>query len=100
MLTKREMILSTPKMNDLLTDPVRPTEGGVLLDSNEYAALGCDLRNLKRFGRLLNSVADIEHCLVLCIAEVSITYMSVDDSDALISWTSNLSPGAYQTRPL
>ncbi|KIV93932.1 hypothetical protein, variant 1 [Exophiala mesophila] len=92
MHTKCEMILSTPKMNDLLTDPLKPTEGGVLLDSNEYAALGCDLRNLKRFGRLLNEVADIENCLVLCVAEVSITYMSVDDSDALIAWTSSLSP--------
>lgn len=93
MITKRQMILQTPKMKDLLTNPITPTENGLLLDSDEYTALGCDLRNLKRFERLLKSVIDIEQCLVLCVAEVSITYMSVDDSDALISWTSRLSPG-------
>jgi tRNA wybutosine-synthesizing protein 4 len=93
MLSKREIILNTPKMKDLLSNPTVPVENDVLLDSEEYAAIGCDLRNLKRLERLMKTVVDIDQCLVLCIAEVSITYMSVDDSDSLIAWTTTLSPG-------
>lgn len=94
MTTKREIILNTPKMRELLsltTD--QPSEKGVILDSDEYTALGCDLRNLRRLERLVSSVVDIDQCLVLCIAEVSITYMAPEDSDALIAWTTTLSPG-------
>jgi len=95
MLSKREIILNTPKMKDLLSNPTTTLGSDVLLDSEEYAAIGCDLRNLKRLERLLKTVVDIDQCLVLCIAEVSITYMSVDDSDALIAWTTTLSPGMF-----
>ncbi|EHY52861.1 tRNA methyltransferase ppm2 [Exophiala dermatitidis] len=92
MLTKREIILNTPKMKELLTlSTESPSEKGVILDSEEYTALGCDLRNLRRLKRLVNAVVDIEDCLVLCIAEVSITYMAPEDSDALIAWTTTLS---------
>ncbi|KAL2438331.1 tRNA wybutosine-synthesizing protein 4 [Exophiala dermatitidis] len=92
MLTKREIILNTPKMKELLTlSKESPLEKGVILDSEEYTALGCDLRNLRRLKRLVNAVVDIEDCLVLCIAEVSITYMAPEDSDALIAWTTTLS---------
>lgn len=93
MLSKREIILNTPKMNDLLSNPTISTDNDVLLDSEEYAAIGCDLRNPKRLERLIKTVVDIDQCLVLCLAEVSITYMSVDDSDALIAWSTTLSPG-------
>ncbi|EXJ84388.1 hypothetical protein A1O3_05055 [Capronia epimyces CBS 606.96] len=93
MITKREVILNTPKMRELLSLPADlPAENGVVLDSDEYTALGCDLRNLRRLERLVKSVVDIDRCLVLCIAEVSITYMSPEDSDALIAWTTTLSP--------
>ncbi|EXJ95824.1 hypothetical protein A1O1_00948 [Capronia coronata CBS 617.96] len=93
MVSKREIILNTPKMKDMLSlTPDRPTEKGVVLDTEEYTALGCDLRNLRRLERLVRSVVDIDQCLVLCVAEVSITYMSPDDSDPLIAWTTTLSP--------
>lgn len=93
MLSKREIILNTPKMKDLLSNPTVSTNNDVLLDSEEYSAIGCDLRNPRRLERLLKTVVDIDQCLVLCVAEVSITYMSVEDSDALIAWTTTLSPG-------
>lgn len=98
MISKREIILNTPKMRDMLSinsDP--PSEKGVILESEEYVALGCDLRNLRRLERLLGSVVDIEQCLVLCLAEVSVTYMATKDADALIEWTTTLSPGLLST---
>jgi tRNA wybutosine-synthesizing protein 4 len=92
--SKREMIFNTPQMKDMLSE-TRATglELGLVFDSAEYAGIGCDLRNLPRLERLLHSVVDIEQSLVLCIAEVSITYMSTEDADALIYWSSTISPG-------
>ncbi|KAJ9604400.1 tRNA methyltransferase ppm2 [Cladophialophora chaetospira] len=93
MMTKREIIFNTPQMRDMLSIPTdeEPQEG-IVFDSAEYAGIGCDLRNTRRLERLIKSVVDVEQCLVLCVAEVSITYMSTEDSDALIRWTAGLSP--------
>jgi hypothetical protein len=65
----------------------------ILLESTQYVAIGCDLRNLPRLKRLLRSVIDHEKCLILCVAEVSVAYMHTEAADALISWTSTLSTG-------
>lgn len=97
MMTKREIIFNTPQMRDMLSLVATNTElvDGVVFDSAEYSGIGCDLRNLRKLERLIKSVVDIEQCLVLCVAEVSITYMSTQDADALIHWTTTLSPGMY-----
>lgn len=95
METKCNIIQSTPKMKDLLHPSSTEASGNdpsVLLNSEEYAALGCDLRNIPRLQRLLRNIADINDCLILCVAEVSITYMQTDAADALINWSSTLSP--------
>ena len=94
MISKREIILSTPKMKSLLTfDDEASSDSGVVFDSNEYAAVGCDLRNIRRLDRLLRSLTSLEDCLILCVAEVSITYMLPDAADAIIAWSARLSPG-------
>lgn len=94
MISKREIIFNTPQLKDMLSISAHVEhESGIVLDSNEYAAIGCDLRNLARLERLMKSIVDIEQSLVLCVAEVSITYMASEDADALIRWTSSLSPG-------
>lgn len=94
MISKREIIRNTPRMKDLLSINAEvPQENGIVFDSEEYVAIGCDLRNPRRLERLLKSVVDLDDCLILCLAEVSITYMASEDSDALIAWTSTLSPG-------
>ena len=96
MLSKREIILNTPRIKDMLAiGSEADLEHGIVLDSSEYTAIGCDLRNLRRLERLLRSVVDIEQCLVLCVAEVSITYMATQDADALIQWTTGLCPGIF-----
>ena len=95
METKRKIVRDTPKMFNLLHPYKADATGNdksVFMDSEEYAAIGCDLRNTPRLGRLLREVVDIEKCLVLCVAEVSITYMHTAAADALIGWSSTIAP--------
>ncbi|KAK5100924.1 tRNA methyltransferase ppm2 [Lithohypha guttulata] len=95
METKRKIIRDTPKMFNLLHPYNADATGidkSVLIDSEEYAAIGCDLRNIPRLERLLREVVDVENCLILCVAEVSITYMQTEAADNLIGWSSTLSP--------
>lgn len=92
MESKRKIVLETPEMARLLRlDEDKTPEDGVLLDSDKYSILGCDLRNTKKVGRIIKSLVDIQDCVVLCVAEVSITYMAAEDSDAVLAWSSALS---------
>jgi tRNA wybutosine-synthesizing protein 4 len=91
MVSKCEIVANTPKMKDMLTLRTLNAMKGLLLDSDEYVAVGCDLRNLKRLDRLVRSVLPTDDSSVLCIAEVSIAYMHSDDADAVVSWSSILS---------
>ena len=84
---KAETILSIPQFCEILGDLQRPqTLNGTFLQSEHYFALGCDLANTQRLDELLATFVDLSQCLVLCIAEVSITYMRIDAADALIAW--------------
>ena len=98
LVSKCDIVLKTAKMKDLLTLRTPKLTKGVLIDSDEYVAVGCDLRNVKRLDRLIRSVVSIEACTVLCIAEVSLAYMHPDDADAVISWSSTLSSGESTAR--
>lgn len=96
MQTKRELIMNTPEMRELLHSDKADLVGddsSIVVDSQEYVGMGCDLRNLRRLERLLKSVVDVQKSLVLCITEDSTAYMSVDAADALISWSATLSNG-------
>ena len=94
MISKGEIILNTPKMKDLLTfKESNPQGSGVVLDSEQYTLFGCDLRNLRRLEDLMRRVVSVEDCLVLCVAEVSITYMHPDAADELLAWSSSISSG-------
>jgi tRNA wybutosine-synthesizing protein 4 len=91
MVSKCDVVTKTPKMRDMLTLRTLKETAGLLLNSDEYVAIGCDLRNVKRLDRLVKCVLPVEESTVLCIAEVSIAYMHPDDADAIISWSSTLS---------
>lgn len=71
------------------------TNGDVIFRSDQYIQLGCDLRELSRLEKALASVVDFENSELLFTAEVSITYMDSDASDALINWASGLPDGLY-----
>lgn len=87
---KLEVISQTPQLRDLLDAPVTigGRDGSPPPVDNRYLALGCDLADIERLEKILNENIDIESCSILCVAEVSITYMGVDDADSLIRWAS------------
>ncbi|CZT04273.1 probable leucine carboxyl methyltransferase 2 [Rhynchosporium graminicola] len=94
MLKKRTVVQSTNELNSMLTG-AKVSENDVLFTSDQYIQLGCDLRDLQALGRVLASVIDIENCTILFTAEVSITYMNVEASDALIHWASRLTEARF-----
>ena len=91
---KRDVILTTPQLKNLI-DPCEslPSAGGVFLRGDNYLALGCDLENIARLDDLLATAINISKCLILCTAEVSITYMKVEAADALIKWAAHFEDG-------
>ncbi len=60
MIKKRAVVQSTTELNSILTN-VKLSEGDIMLQSDQYIQLGCDLRDLEALGRLLGSVVDIEN---------------------------------------
>ena len=86
------MVNSTEELSSFLTN-VEILEGDILLRSDQYLQLGCDLRNLKLLNQTLASAIDIENCLILLTAEVSITYIKVEAANDLIEWAGKLPDG-------
>ncbi|KAG9248031.1 leucine carboxyl methyltransferas-like protein 2 [Calycina marina] len=90
MLKKRNVVHNTVELYSMLSNPSELIEGDVLFRSDEYIQLGCDLRDLPSLHSALSSVIDLERYKVLLTAEVSITYMKLEESNALIHWASSL----------
>jgi hypothetical protein len=97
MLRKREMVKSTNELNEMLTAITMPETGRILLKSDQYVQIGCDLRELHNLEGTLASILDLDKSLILFVAEVSITYMDVKTSDALIKWCGSLPHGILHT---
>ena len=93
MMKKRDMVEHTPELKSAFTNVRLSAEGDVLLDSDRYLQIGCDLRDLTSLERILTTSLDIQNSLILFTAEVSITYMPLADADRLIQWTSSLPAG-------
>ena len=79
----------------MLTRPDPSIADDILFRSDQYVQLGCDLRDLPHLNQTLSQVLDIDNSLILLTAEVSITYMKVEESDALIKWASMLPEGIF-----
>jgi tRNA wybutosine-synthesizing protein 4 len=91
---KRDRMLTNGLLRDgLLKTRLRSSEPPVYLRSEQYMAVGCDLRHLDALESALRAELDIASSSVLFVAEVSATYMPVADSDALIQWASTLEDG-------
>ena len=84
---KADVIITTPQLRELIDPLERPSSPGVLaIRSENYLALGCDLGDISKIDDLLAESIDRSRSLILCIAEVSMTYMDVKAADALIEW--------------
>ena len=93
MLTKKDIVETTPQIKSLLTLRSPPPDGYTVLDADEYIAIGCDLRDIAGLDKTIKAISKPEGCLVLCVAEVAVTYMNPDDADALLEWAASLSLG-------
>ncbi|KAM5348530.1 hypothetical protein ACJ41O_008354 [Fusarium nematophilum] len=96
MLKKRAIVLGTPQLRELLgPDPYisgTDTEH-LLLRSDRYCQIGCDLRDLDSLRKCLESFLSLPDCSVLFVAEVSVTYMDTTSADTLIQWASTIGQG-------
>ncbi|RDW85720.1 hypothetical protein BP5796_04045 [Coleophoma crateriformis] len=90
MLKKRDVVMKTLELKSMFSNLEAGNSGDVLLRSDQYLQLGCDLRDLPRLDQALRSVVDTDACQILFVSEVAITYMPSEAVDALIKWTSAL----------
>lgn len=90
MAKKKEIIVNTPQLRNLLGSHQTVEDySGTHLRSKHYSALGCDLTDIPKLEALLTNEMDFSRSLILCVAEVSITYMDVEAADSLIHWAAN-----------
>lgn len=91
---KRDRMLSNGMLRDaLLKTKLRSSEPPVQLRSDQYMAIGCDLRDLGTLESILRAEFDVPATSIMFVAEVSVTYMPVKDADTLIQWASTLEDG-------
>lgn len=95
---KRHVVLNTPELASHLTglQAVRDEQDVFPLRSDRYYQIGCDLRHTVVLEEALASILDLRDCLLMFVAEVSITYMETETADALIQWASSVAPGKWQ----
>jgi tRNA wybutosine-synthesizing protein 4 len=99
MVRKRDMVQGTKELFEVLSNVETRDEESILLLSDQYVQLGCDLRDLEGLGQSLSTAINLDNCTLLFTAEVSITYMTVETSDALIKWVSRLPEGITAKHP-
>ena len=86
---KVDTISQTPELADLLALWDRDTHQDadpVLLRSEQYIAIGCDLADVHKLNTIVTNEVDLETCSTLFLAEVSLTYMDLAAADALLKW--------------
>ncbi|KAF4417189.1 Leucine carboxyl methyltransferase 2 [Fusarium acutatum] len=101
MLKKRAIVLGTPQLHELLGDSPAISEkvtDQILLRSDKYCQIGCDLRELESLRNCLESFLNLTECSVLFVAEVSITYMDTFSADALVQWASSIGQESQRRR--
>ncbi|KAF1927863.1 LCM-domain-containing protein [Didymella exigua CBS 183.55] len=84
---KRDVIFNKSLLRDaLLKTGLRSAEASVRVRSEQYMAIGCDLRDLQLLERTLRAELDVPNSSILFVAEVSVTYMPLVDANRLIQW--------------
>ena len=87
--SKCAIINSTPNLLKLLQDPIFDWTNNVLpLTSNQYHLVGVDLCNISLLEKVLVTVTNPSQP-TLFLSECVMTYMSVESSQKLISWSSD-----------
>ncbi|KAI9873545.1 MAG: tRNA methyltransferase ppm2 [Pleopsidium flavum] len=93
---KCDIIDQTNLFRQLLTSFKLSSPGDTItLRSDQYLAVACDLRDTEKLQKALAQELELENCLVLCTAEVSITYMDVEAADTLIRWAARFKDARF-----
>ncbi|GKT79015.1 leucine carboxyl methyltransferase 2 [Colletotrichum tofieldiae] len=87
---KRQIVLETPELQGLLGAWEVSQDSPIVLKSQKYCQVGCDLRQLTTLQTCLDTLFDMPNTEFLFVAEVSITYMDTEGADGVISWASAL----------
>lgn len=97
-LKKCEVIRATKQLHEVIADFEMPTNPkDVILKSEKYYALACDLQKIQDLDHALRKLVDPrDDVSILYIAEVSMTYMDATAANTLIKWASGFAPGRYQ----
>ncbi|KAI0137534.1 leucine carboxyl methyltransferase [Xylariales sp. AK1849] len=95
MTKKRRVVQETPELSSALSGVKASEDPLVLLQSDQYIQIGCDLRELGRIEQSLSKVVSILDSEFMFIAEVSITYMETKAADAVIKWASTLGQAKF-----
>ncbi|KAM3499018.1 hypothetical protein MY10362_007696 [Beauveria mimosiformis] len=95
---KRAVVLETPQLKELLGSSFEVSKSDkdiVLLKSERYCQIGCDLRDLQALRHVLETLADLSESPVLFVAEVSVTYMDTESADRLLAWASSVGKAEF-----
>ncbi|KAH6656201.1 leucine carboxyl methyltransferase 2 [Truncatella angustata] len=95
MSNKSRVVQETSGLNSMLTNLRVPEDPLVLLESDQYIQIGCDLRDLNTIQQSLSRTVDMAESEFMFVAEVSITYMETVAADAVIKWASSLGQAEF-----
>ena len=93
MVKKRKIVQETPELQSPLSGLKTTSEGHLMLQSDQYTQIGCDLRDLVNIEETLAQLVSLPDSEFLFVAEVSITYMETEAADSVIKWAGSLGQG-------
>lgn len=97
---KAKIVQGTPELRSYLSGIKENTEEPVIFQSDQYAQIGSDLRDLSNIGQALSALVSVPDSEFLFIAEVSLTYMETEAADAVIRWASGFKRGKSVYKPI
>ncbi|KAL4968782.1 tRNA methyltransferase PPM2 [Aspergillus stella-maris] len=97
MVNKKTAIQKAQIIQDQLVGTVEfsSDESAVQIRSEQYIAVGCDLKNLEKLNHVLKTEVLPADCTILFLAEVALTYMDVKSANAVISWAAKLNDDVH-----
>ncbi|KAI0914642.1 leucine carboxyl methyltransferase [Ustulina deusta] len=97
MSKKRTIVLNTSELSSVFEPVDTNVDEHVLLKSDMYSQIGCDLRNTANIEKALFTCLNLNpsDCIFMFVAEVSITYMETLGADGVINWASSLGQAEF-----
>ncbi|KAH6614225.1 hypothetical protein C7974DRAFT_73126 [Boeremia exigua] len=93
---KSDVVFTKSLLRDaLLKTGLRSVVAPVRVRSDQYMAIGCDLRDLSLLEHTLRCELDIANSSILFMAEVSVTYMPLVDANKLIKWANTFESSRF-----